>query len=88
MVDISCVMFPNMVTNTAFILSACRKQNTLPPNSPILLGVKIETVIPKKTAFRANQKLTFSNLETKNCHLTASIDQFTNIKAITKNNSE
>ena len=73
-------MFPKIVTKTAFSLSACCKQNTRPPNSPTLLGVKIDTVIPKKTAFKANQKETFSNLDTKNCHLIASIDQLTNIK--------
>ena len=40
----------------------------------------MDTVIPKKTAFKANQKETFSNLDTKNCHLIASIDQLTNIR--------
>ena len=48
-----------MVTKTALILSECCKQKTRPPNSPILFGVNMETVIPKKTAF---SKLTKNSL--------------------------
>ena len=74
------MILPNIVTKIAFTLSDFCKQNTRPPNSPTRFGVKSETVIPKNTALIANQKETFSNFDTKNCHLIASIDQLTSIK--------
>ena len=77
-----------MVIKTAFILSAFFKQKTRPPNSPTLLGVNMDTVIPKNTAFSDTQKLTFSILEIRNFHLIASIDQLTNIKTKTNNKSK
>ena len=78
-VDNNCDKFPKIVTRTALILSAFSKQKTRPPNSPTLLGVKIETVIPRNTALIASQKVTFSSLEIKYCHFKASIDQLINI---------
>ena len=50
MVVKSCAMEPKTVIKTPWILSAFSRQNTLPPYSPILFGVKTETVIPEKTA--------------------------------------
>ena len=70
---------PKTVEITAFILSAFLKQKIRPPNSPILLGVKIETVIPKKIAFSDIQTETVSSLFIKYFHLIDSRNQLRNI---------
>ena len=84
MVTINCAIDPITVINTACILSAYFKQKTLPPYSPILFGVKDETVMPEKTALIDLLIEIFSILEIKNLHFKASTNQFKNIKKITK----
>ncbi|MBE9468957.1 MAG: hypothetical protein IMY72_11660 [Bacteroidetes bacterium] len=51
----------------------------LPPNSPTLFGVKMETVTPDKTAFSDFENVIFSKFFTNNFHFADSILQFANI---------
>jgi hypothetical protein len=79
----NCDILPIMVISTALILSAVDKQKTLPPYSPILFGVKAETVIPENTALNEVKIEIFSIFFIKNLHLSDSNNQLKNIKNTT-----
>ena len=76
-------MLHRTVINTALILSPFSKQKTLPPYSPILFGVKVDTVIPVKIALYAVIMEIFSILLIIYLHFNASTNQFKNIINIT-----
>ena len=76
-------MLHRTVINTALILSPFSKQKTLPPYSPILFGVNVDTVIPVNTALYAVIIEMFSILLIIYLHLNASTNQFKNIINIT-----
>ena len=65
----SWAILPRTVITTAWILLQLSKQKTLPPYSPILFGVKDETVIPEKIARKEVVREIFSNLPIINLHL-------------------
>ena len=69
---------------TAFQLFSGFTNNTLPPYSPIRLGVKIEKVIPTKIALYDFQKDKFSKSLISACHFKVSNAQLIGIKMTVK----
>ena len=76
----SWLMLPIKVINMAFHGFATFNINTLPKNSPTLLGVKLLTLMPANMALKERRKLIFSTFAIMYFHFNASKLQFTSIK--------
>ena len=76
-------ILPTAIATTPMILRFGDRKNTLPPYSPILLGVNTAQVSPQNTDSTARHRLMFSTLRTSLLHLTASRPQLTSISKTT-----
>ena len=83
-VIIICPIAPTAIAITPKILLLGLKKKTLPPYSPILLGVKTAIVKPQKTDSTDFQMLISSIDFKRNFHFKASKNQFKSIKRNTE----
>lgn len=79
-------MPPAIESVIAFIRLPSFTKRIRPPYSPMRFGVFKESVTPHKTDLYAVMKLIGCKVFISNCHLRASMPQFTNTKAITSQN--
>ena len=79
LVSTICPIFPTAIATTPITRRFGERKNTLPPYSPMRLGVNTAHVNPQKTDSIARHKLIFSTRAINLFHFNASMPQLTSI---------